>query len=224
MARTSNFTDAQKAQLFVMHRAICVYTGDKLWILDGGADYNFPVDWADHLTPVANGGLSTLENGVCAGWRPNSKKRDSTEAPEFLFFKGKPTARFRKLGKQLSPAQARDLERFAQLHHSDWYFNRTLYRLLLGVDDLAHPGRGYTRDDKYYAASALRSISKWRKIVDREAVPSLEKRGLTPAKPSLDQKLMLGIRGADDVSAICSIMKKLLPTYRTTRRRYQSDQ
>lgn len=213
MARASNFTDAQKAELFVMHRATCVYTGEKLWILDGGADLNFPVDWADHLTPVAKGGLSTLENGVCASWSSNRDKRDRDEAPDFLFFKGKPTAHFRKLGKRVSRQQAQDLERFANLQHSDWYFNRSLNRLLLGVDDLYNPHRGYTRGEEYYAAAALKTISKWRKIVAREAVATLEERDLAPAKPSRDQKLMLSVRGVDDVEAIRGIMKKLLPFY-----------
>ncbi len=66
MARASNFTDAQKARLFVLHRATCVCIGDKLWILDGGPDCNVPIDWADHVVPVAKGGLSILDNGVRA--------------------------------------------------------------------------------------------------------------------------------------------------------------
>ena len=213
MARSSNFTDAQKAQLFVLHRATCVYTGDKLWILDGGANWNVPIDWADHVVPVARGGLSTLDNGVCAAWLPNREKRDSTKAPKFLFFKGKPTAQFRREGKKLSRQQAIDLERLAELHHSDWYFNRALFRLLNGVDHLANLERDYRRDDKYYAAAALKAIAKWRRIVSRESVASLEERGLAPAKPARDQKLMLGIRDADSVEEIRGIMKKLLPMY-----------
>ena len=168
MAGASRFTNAQKAQLYVMHRATCAYTGDKLWILDGGADRNCPIDWADHVIPLAKGGLSTLDNGVCAGWFVNRQKRDSTETPEFLFYKGTPTAYFRKLGKKLSRAQERDIERFAYLHSSDWYFNRALFQLLNGVDHLANLERGYKRDDKYYAAAALKSISKWRRMVERE--------------------------------------------------------
>ena len=42
MAGASRFTNAQKAQLYVMHRATCAYTGDKLWILDGGANWKRP--------------------------------------------------------------------------------------------------------------------------------------------------------------------------------------
>src|SRR5450759_4765240 len=117
MARTSNFTDAQKAHFYVLHRATCVYSGAKLWILDGGASRGFTIDWADHIFPVAKGGLSTLENGVCASWFHNSEKRDSTKAPVFLFYKGKPRAQFYKINRTLPREIKRDLARLAFLHH-----------------------------------------------------------------------------------------------------------
>ena len=214
MAGESRFTDGQKAQLFVMHRATCVYTGKNLWILDGGADPNCHVDWADHVIPVAKGGLSTIENGVCSWWYFNREKRDRSQTPPFLFYMGRPTAHFRKLGRKLSQAQARDLERFANLQISDWYFNRALIQLLNGVDHLANLERDYRRDDKYYAAATLKSIFRWRRMVDREAVAALEDRELAPRKPSRDQKLMLSIREIETVEEIRSIMRKLLPMYK----------
>lgn len=29
------------------------------------------IDWADHIYPVSKGGLSTVENGICASWFQN---------------------------------------------------------------------------------------------------------------------------------------------------------
>jgi len=81
MARRSNFTEAQKAQLFALHRAICVYCEEKLWLLDNGATPYFTIDWADHVFPVARGGASTIENGVCSCGYCNKKKRACEEAP-----------------------------------------------------------------------------------------------------------------------------------------------
>ncbi|MBI5006799.1 MAG: hypothetical protein HZB95_06695 [Nitrosomonadales bacterium] len=213
MARASNFTDAQKAQLYVLHLATCVYSGDKLWILDGGATPYFTIDWADHIIPVAKGGLSTLENGVCASWYHNKEKSDKTEVPPFLFFKGKATKHYYKFNKSLPRKMASDLSRFGNLHHSDWYFNRALFRMLLGVDYL-HNGVGIrTRDNVYYAGATLKAITKWRRIVTKESVATLEERGIAPATPSPDQKLMLKIRNVTTVDDILTTMKKLLPAY-----------
>lgn len=213
MARSSNFTDNQKAQLYVLHRATCVYSGKKLWIIDGGASPGFTIDWADHVFPVAKGGKSTLDNGVCASWYRNKEKRDKTEVPDFLFHKGNPTNLYYEHNETLSDQLAIDLDRFSNLHYSDWYFNRAVFRILLGVHYL-HNGVGVrTRDDLYYAAAALKSITKWRKIVSNEKVASLEDRGLAPSNPSPDQNLLLEVREGFGVDAIRDSMKKLLPFY-----------
>lgn len=213
MARTSNFTDAQKAQLYVLHRATCVYSGKKLWIIDGGASPDFTIDWADHIKPVAKGGPSTIENGVCASWDINKKKNDKIEIPDFLFLRGEPTSKYYEANPIVSDAILNDLERFRKLHHSDWYFNRAVFRMLLGVNYL-HNGIGTrTRDDRYYAAATFKAILKWRKIVLKEQVVSLEERGLAPARPSHDQLLLLNVREAQSIEDMRSSMKELLPMY-----------
>lgn len=213
MARTSNFNDAQKAQLYVLHRATCVYSGKKLWIIDGGASPDFTIDWADHIFPVAKGGSSTLDNGVCASWHINKEKRDKLEVPEFLFFEGKPTVSYFKHNNTLPDEIVHDLERLSRLHPSDWYFNRAIFRIMLGVNYL-HNGIGIrSRDDLYYAVAALKAITKWRKIVVREKVASLEERGLAPINPSHDQQLLLSVRVAQTVDDVRDSMRKLLSAY-----------
>lgn len=213
MPRSSNFSEAQKAALYVLHRATCVYSGANLWILDGGATPSFIIDWADHVTPVSKGGLSEIKNGVCSAWHQNFKKRDSSTVPQFHFYKGKPTKSYLKKNK-IPRKRIIEIQRFNLLHHSDWYFNRALFRLLLGVDYL-HNGKGIrTRDDKYYAAAALKAITKWRKLSDRDNVPSLEQRNLAPRRPSKDQSILLSVRNVKSVAEIRSIMKRLLTIYR----------
>ncbi|MCG3147927.1 MAG: hypothetical protein PCFJNLEI_01368 [Verrucomicrobiae bacterium] len=199
MPRASNFTEAQKAKLFVKHRATCVYCGAKLWILDGGANPYFAIDWADHLVPVAKGGLSTLKNGVCSCYECNHAKSDRSKAPAFLFDEG--------------DRLPRRLARFNKLHESDWYFNRSLFRLLLGVHYLFNGVGVRTRDDRHYAAAALKAMKKWQRAVSLGNVPTLEVRGLAPIKPSKDKKLMLGLRNAKSVADIRQTMRKLLPSY-----------
>lgn len=212
MARTSNFTDSQKAEIFVRDRAICAYTGEKLWILDGGATPSFPVDWADHIHPVAQGGTSTIENGICAGWKSNYEKRDNLTSPPVLFCCGQPTTYYLETHPQVPQDIASYLNRMASLSRSDWFFNRALFRLLLGVD--YHAGdRSGKRDDRYYASASFRAIEKWRKLRERENVPALHDRQLTPPNPTPDQMLMLEVAQVDSADAIRQLMKQLLPHY-----------
>lgn len=213
MARISNFTDIQKAQIYVRDRATCAYSGEKLWILDGGVDPYFSIDWADHIFPVSQGGASTLDNGVCSSYQCNIEKKDKTEASGFLFYKGKATKYFYELHTKLPDKISHDLDRFDMLHYSDWYFNRAIFRTLLGVDYL-HNGIGIrTRDNLYYAKAALKVIKKWRAIIDKEMIATLEERKLVPINPSLDQQFLLNIRESSNVSDILRIMEKLLPIY-----------
>lgn len=172
----------------------------------------FIIDWADHIRPVARGGLSTLENGVCASWSYNSEKRDKTDVPPFLFFEGRPA----QAGQKLEPSMRRYLERQSRLHHSDWYFNRALFRLLLGVDYLDNGVGVRSRDDKYYASAALKAAQKWRQIVFRESVATLEERGLVLPRPSRGHQLLLSVREATSVADLLRIMRACLPIYRRT--------
>ncbi len=213
MTRSSNFTDAQKAALYVRDRAICAYSGETLWILDSGATPYFPVDWADHVVPVTRGGESSLENGVCASWQHNKAKRDSLTPPPRLFYAGKPTTHFTKVYGEIPVHLSKYLKRLEVLHHSDWYFNRAMFRLLLGVHYL-HNGKGVrSRDDLYYASATLKAIKTWRRLVASENIPQLEDRKLAPKAPSPDQQLMLDVRSAESVDTIRKIMKRLLPSY-----------
>ena len=212
MARKSNFTDAMKAAIYARDRATCVYSGDNLWIFDGGANPHFTVDWADHVIPVTKGGLSIVENGVCAGWNHNKKKSDSLKTHPVLFVGGEPAQpRFDEMRETLRPNILEDLARFKAIRQSDWYFNRALFRVLLGVDYLmAQKGK---RDDRYYACAALKAITRWRKAVSEKGDLSIEDRGLAPTAPSQDQKRMLSVREVNTVDEILAIMKDLLPLY-----------
>lgn len=131
--RSHNFSDAQRALIYCRDRATCVYTGRRLWILDLGADWRFPVEWADHITAVANGGKSEIDNGVCAHWRTNLIKGSSENLPEFLFRNGVPTENYQSDATKLNMADAAYLGRMAKLDVTDWYFNRALISLLMGV-------------------------------------------------------------------------------------------
>ena len=180
MGRTSNFTDRQRADLFVRDRAACAYSGRNLWLLDYGADPYYQVDWADHRVPVASGGQSTLANGVCASWAANFDKRDRVGGYVCLFIEGRPTTTYLNTHTTLPRSLERRFRRFSRLHYSDWYLNRALFRLWLGVAYLSDENCERTRDDAYYARAAYRILIRWRTISKRERVPTLEERAFMP--------------------------------------------
>jgi len=212
--RASNFTDRQKAELLVRDHATCAYTGKSLWLLDYGADPYFEVDWADHRRPVARGGTSTLANGVSASWGANFAKGDSLKRHACMFRSGRATPAYRRIhGDSVPLPLQRQLARFSRLHYSDWYFNRALFRLWLGVAFLAAKDSGRTRDDAYYCRAAFRMLEQWRRITEGHAIPSLETRGLIPRRLRPDQRLMLNVRGVESIAGIAAIMRKLVPFY-----------
>jgi hypothetical protein len=183
MTRASNFTDQQRAELFVRDRATCAYTGRNLWLLDHGADPYYQVDWADHRIPVAREGRSTLSNGVCAGWSANFDKRDRQDSHICFFLRGAATAAYLKTHAALPRLVERQFQRFSRLHYSDWYLNRALFRLWLGIAYLSEENCPRSRDDIYYSRASFRILARWRRIAERESVPAVEARGLAPRRP-----------------------------------------
>lgn len=49
----------QRAEIFVLDRGTCSYSGRSLWIADYGIDPSYAIDWADHIVPASRGGKST---------------------------------------------------------------------------------------------------------------------------------------------------------------------
>jgi hypothetical protein len=60
----------------------------------------------------------------------------------------------------------------------------------------------------------MKFINLWRSIIKKEAVPSLEKRGLIPRAITEDQKLFLSLRNVSSASEILQLMRSLLPYHR----------
>jgi hypothetical protein len=87
----TDFTDAQRAEIFCLDRATCSFSGRSLWILDYGLDPTYAIDWADHVKPSSRGGRSAVDNGAAAGWLHNYLRGDSHRRL-YLFRRGRPTS------------------------------------------------------------------------------------------------------------------------------------
>ena len=212
MPRT-NFTEAQKAEIYVRDRATCAFSGANLWLLDSGASGDYQIDWADHVKPSAGGGALAVDNGVCASFLYNYAKSDSPYPGVQLFSKGVPTPEFFLLQHEFTPAMLARHARVSKLHISDWSFNRAIWLLCLGLCWRTDSQRGAvrSRDDAFYAKAALKRIAAWRTLARKASVESLEDRRLTPDPLQQDQKLLLTIRTVESTDEILTLMDAVLP-------------
>lgn len=213
--RESNFTNSQKAEIFVLDRATCAYTGYSLWMLDYGLDPLYKIDWIDHLEPSSKGGASVIENGVAACSIVN-KLRNNTKQWPILYYRGYPTPHHAQLVGYLDPVIERNLIRFKNLHESDWYLNRTIFHVVAAIQsehDCLNHGKKYSRGYQYYANAAIKMLDTWRTLVEKSAVPSIEKRKLIDGKLEFDQETLLSVRDVGSAAEIVALMKELYPIF-----------
>jgi len=216
MSRT-NFTDDQRAEIFVLDRATCSYSGRNLWIADYGIDPSYAIDWADHLQPSSRGGPSTVENGAAASWLVNYLRGNSQQRL-LLFHRGFPTTDNAFHGGGIDQNVAANLIRFRRLHASDWFLNRAMWHIWIALvlQHQREAGLKYSRDYNYYAGAALKALNKWRRLVERDSITSLEKRRLVVREPAPDQLTLLQAREATSLSTITKLMKELYPIYKAS--------
>jgi len=190
----TNFTDSQKAEIFARDRATCCFSGKSLWILDYQLTPLYDIDWVDHVIPCSRGGRSEIDNGVCASSFFNSKKRDNSADNVYFFEEGKPTANYFYFYGALSEQLISQLKRFSVLDVSDWWFNRSLFNVILGLRYLAEKQRFSLtpkRSDEYWFRAGWKRLKTFRSLVSISALPSIEERGLAliPEDPSTRQLL-----------------------------------
>lgn len=205
-ARRKEFSDRKKAAIFVRDRATCCFSGKSLWLLDYGGGPS-TTDWVDHVVPASRGGGADLDNGACASWVFN-KVRGTGQVIR-LFADGYPTQDWFTLFEVVPRSIASRLQRFANLHPSDWYFNRAVFQVQHGAALTAESRRrdrkSRRRGPDYWGRAAFGYLATWREIVAAECPASMKARGLLPSRPSADQKVLLRLveaKSADDVGAL----------------------
>jgi hypothetical protein len=210
--RRDEFTHQQKAELFARDRAMCSFSGRSLWHLDYGAGPAM-MDCVDHVVPTCKGGKAELENGACATWIHNKLKLDSHDSI-YLFRAGRPTSDFYILYETVPEHVIAHLRRFAALHPSDWYFNRTVIRILLANDSTGQTrvdGKPYARGREYWCKAAMKSLVQWHRLVDQGHLADFGSRGLLPPTPSADQKLLLALQQPLSVNDLLELSAALHP-------------
>lgn len=208
----TNFSSAEKAEIYARDRAICAFTGMNLWLLDEGVGGFYNTCCIDHIIPASKGGSSTVDNSVATFAAYNHSKGNNIGANLYLFLNGLPTYRFWQYHRLLTLEMAQRISNNSQIQPSDYSFNQAIMTLICGVYWLhsAH-ATGQKRDDDYYALSSLRGLEKWRKAVDSEGSSSLEDRNLVPVSLTPDQELLLSLRQMKTTKQIKALMTEVLP-------------
>lgn len=217
MAR-ENFSDSQKAEIYSRDHALCCFTGKNLWILDYGASPTYQPDWVDHIIPASKGGKATIDNGILTSAYYNYKRGSNTRDKGYIFHSGFPTGEYYFFYEKITKELSEHIKRFSKLEKADWYFNRALYHIMLGIEYLFNPydinGNMLKRDSTYYSKASIKKINEWRTMGEEANLKSLKDRNLIPKNLSHDQKLLLTVINAQTHDDIIKICKKLLPFYK----------
>ncbi len=206
------FTDAQKAHIFVRDGGVCSYSGKNLWLLDYGTTPFWDIDWVDHLQPWSKGGETTVENGVCAARQFNLKKRHHRHAFPLLFHAGQPTSFYRSyFGIPPSPIP-QWLARHTRFSPVDWYFNRCLYNVFLGLHfrcERIYLDKHPQRDDHHWFKAAWKRLQQFQRLSQVPHALPLERRALLGPPESPESRHLLALRSCQTWSRFQQQLERL---------------
>ena len=194
---------------------MCAFSGKSLWVLDYGASPDWDWDWVDHIKPASKGGDASLENGVCASSFHNARKGDNSRDNEFFYHSGNPQPALIWFHGRVPDEHLIHLDRFSKIHFSDWYLNRAIAYLLLGIGWLKRRDEGQIkkRDLDYYSKAAFKKLNQWRRLVERHSVESIDRRGMS--NDAKDSQILCSITRARSPAEISHIGRELLDCYKT---------
>jgi hypothetical protein len=103
------------------------------------------------------------------------------------------------------------MRRHGRIVADDWYFNRAVYNVMLGVH-ADWSGADVSRKPEYWQNSALKRLNKWRKRGGSRS--SFVKRELVRYPSAPDVRLLMNLAEVDSEKDMASIHKRLLRHYR----------
>lgn len=164
------------------------------------------------MKPASRGGKDTPDNLVCASHFYNQKKGNNSRDNAYLFMKGRPTGIFFRNRHVLTPALGDMMRRHGVITAKDWYFNRAVFNVMVGVNT-EWEAVPVSRQPDFWQRSALKKLHKWRKLGGL-ADPSFVDRGLVRHPAAPDVVLLLSLAHADSEKQVAAIHKHLLRHYR----------
>lgn len=190
-----------------------MFSGKSLWVLDYGACPLAEWDWVVHIKPAARGGKSEIENGVCASYTFNVKKR-ANGADKFHLLDpelgGTPSENYFYYFGAISPEWKKQLFRLSRIESSDWYFNRAVSHLMLACYMACHKS-DHQRKSWYYRNSALKKLKEFKSRGGN--CKSLEERGLVKHPECEDVQLLLSMIEEQKLSEFDKKLSRLKAIY-----------
>lgn len=176
--KRKEFTENQKAEIFVRDKATCAFSGISLWLLDNGIKSNWQIDWVDHIKPSASGGGAVIENGICASAHFNSKKKNNAHDNIYFVREGILTEHYLEVFGTPPRELIERLKRLKKLESADWFFNRCISGIFVGYDwrcAKEFKGITYKRTDNYWFKSGWNRLQKFHK---KKGTETIRDRGL----------------------------------------------
>ena len=219
--KRTNFTNLQRARIYVRDHATCAFSGKSLWIPDNGVAPFWDTDWVNQIKPGAGPGKKDLDNAVCASATFNAKKNSSAWDSVYFFSHGRPTGAYWDYYGALPKALNKQLRRLRNLHISDWYFNRCLCLVFIGFDVRYVSSKpGPKRNTGYWYRAGWKKLQEYQHRAKADAVDSMESRRLLLDPDRPDVKAMLRLRKASSYSEFRKQLPGLYQGYAENTRLY----
>jgi hypothetical protein len=214
--KRTEFTENQKAEIFVRDRATCAFSGLSLWQLDYGIRPNRQIDWVDHIKPSASGGKASLDNGVCASHTFNAKKKGNAHDNICFVKHGKVTEDYIWVFGMPKQDLLSQLHRLSSLEVADWYFNKCIDNMMEGLNwrcEIEFKNVKYKRDDAYWFEAGWKRLLKFRKNTSGQ---SMQDRGLLTSPLPFGAELLLEAQNLVDKDEYLGWAEDVFPMYRAS--------
>jgi hypothetical protein len=215
--KRTEFTENQKAEIFVRDRATCAFSCVSLWLLDYGIRPNRQIDWVDHLRPSVSGGKADLDNGICVSHTFNAKKRGNASDNICFVKHGEITKDYIWMFGCPTQNLLAQLKRLKHLEVSDWYFNKCIDNIFEGLTwrcEVEFKDVRYKRDDMYWFGSGWKRLTKFQKKKGR----SIKERGLIMTPNPFGSELLLELEEIYEAEDYAQWIERIYPVFRANYR------
>ena len=215
--KRANFTDNQKAQIYVRDHATCAFSGISLWLIDNGIRSNWEMDWVDHILPSARGGSAAISNGVCASHTFNAKKGNNSSDNILFFHCGHITLRYVNSFGNPPKDVLRDLSRRGGLIEADWFFNRCIANSFFALDWRYQEEQRVSplpkRDALYWQSAAWKWCLRFQR---KQSDQSIQNRGICKDKLAHGSDSLLELQSVNTEKQYQEWVEHIWPMYRAS--------
>ena len=215
--KRANFTENQKAQIYVRDHATCAFSGISLWLIDNGIRSNWEMDWVDHILPSAKGGSAAISNGACASHTFNSKKGNNSSDNILFFHCGHITLQYIKSFGNPPKDLLMNLSRKGELTEADWFFNRCIANSFFALDRRYQAEIKYSPlpkcDEEYWKSAAWKRHLRFQR---KQVSQSIQDRGVCNEELAHGSANLLELQSVNTQGQYHDWLEHIWPMYRAS--------